>query len=131
MKLTLPALLLLAWPERIAGLFISPTAPADREAFAIAVALLGMAAAFAVVDGVQSVAIGALRGLKDTRVPFAAAALGYWGVGFPTAYAAAFWLGWGAVGLWVGLASGLAVVAVTATWRFHVLSRRGLAPGQA
>ena len=124
-------LLLLAWPERIAGLFISPTAPADREAFAIAVALLGMAAAFAVVDGVQSVAIGALRGLKDTRVPFAAAALGYWGVGFPTAYAAAFWLGWGAVGLWVGLASGLAVVAVTATWRFHVLSRRGLAPGQA
>ena len=122
-------LLLLAWPEVIAGLFIDPAAPANREAFAITVSLLGMAAAFAVVDGVQSVAIGALRGLKDTRVPFAMAAGGYWGVGFPTAYAAAFWLGWGAVGLWVGLAGGLAVVAVTATWRFHVLSRRGLAPG--
>lgn len=123
-------LLLLALPETIAGLFVSPAVPANREAFAIAVSLLGVAAAFAVVDGVQSVAIGSLRGLKDTRVPFAVAALGYWGVGFPLAYAAAFWLGWGAVGLWLGLAGGLAVVAVAATWRFVVLSRGDQSPAR-
>ena len=123
-------LLLLALPVTIAGLFISPSAPADRETFAITVSLLGVAAAFAVADGVQAVAIGALRGLKDARASFAMAALGYWGVGFPTAYAAAFWLGWGAVGLWLGLAGGLAAVAVAATWRFEALSRRGVTPRQ-
>ncbi len=123
-------LLLIALPEPIAGLFVSPHAPADRETFAVTVSLLGVAAAFAVADGVQAVAIGALRGLKDARASFALAALGYWGVGFPTAYAAAFWLGWGAVGVWLGLAVGLAAVAAAATWRFGALSRRSVALGQ-
>lgn len=121
--MTASATLMLAAPRAIAGVFVSPDTPATRETFAVAVTLLGIAAAFAVVDGVQAVAIGALRGLKDTRVPFLIAALGYWAVGFPTAYAAAFWLGWGAAGLWWGLAVGLGLVAVATTWRFHVRSR--------
>ena len=117
------ACVLLAAPRPIAALFVSPDSPATRDTFAVAVTLLGIAAAFAVVDGVQALAIGALRGLKDTRVPFLLAAFGYWGVGFPVAYAAAFWLGWGAAGLWWGLALGLGVVAGATTWRFHVRSR--------
>lgn len=117
------ACVLLAAPGPIARLFVSPDAPATRETYAVAVVLLGIAAAFAVVDGVQVIAIGALRGLKDTRAPFLIAALGYWAVGFPAAYAAAFWLGWGAAGLWWGLALGLGVVAAAMTWRFHVRSR--------
>ena len=39
--------------------------------------LLGIAAVFQLFDGVQAAVAGALRGLKDTRVPMAVAALAY------------------------------------------------------
>ena len=91
--------LLLAAPGTIAGLYLDPARPDTAEV------------------------AGALRGLKDTAVPMLVAAGGYWGVGFPVAYAAAFAPGWGAVGLWWGLAAGLAAVAGLLTWRFHVRSR--------
>ena len=115
------ALLNLLAPRTIVGLHLSP---ADTEPFGIAVGLLGLAALFQVADGVQSVAAGALRGLGDTRVPFALAAAGYWGIGFP----AAWWLTTrthaGAAGAWWGLASGLTLVAVLLTGRFLRRSQR-------
>ena len=48
---------------------------------------------FQIVDGMQTVGSGCLRGLKDTRVPMLAAAFGYWGIGFPTGYVLAFHFG--------------------------------------
>ena len=39
------------------------------------------------------------------------AAIGYWGVGLPLGVLLAFPLGFGGVGIWIGLATGLAVVA--------------------
>lgn len=120
--------LLLAAPGAIVGLYLDPARPGTAEAAGIAASLLGVAGVFQVADGVQTVAAGALRGLKDTRVPMLVAAGGYWGVGFPVAHAAAFALGWGAVGLWWGLAAGLAVVAGLLTWRFHVRSQIGEEP---
>ena len=54
---------------------------------------------------------GALRGLKDTRVPMYIACFGYWVVGFPLAALLGFWVGWGGVGIWLGLAAGLAMAA--------------------
>ena len=94
----------------------------DAEVIALATRLLAVAAAFQLADGVQAVAAGALRGLKDTRVPMIVAALGYWAVGFPAAWLLAFPLGFGAVGVWWGLALGLAVVAFPLTWRFVYVS---------
>ncbi|MEA3121196.1 MAG: multidrug resistance protein family, partial [Paraburkholderia sp.] len=64
--------------------------------------------------------------LKDTRIPMLAAALGYWGVGFPTGYFLAFHAGLGARGLWWGLAAGLASVALLMTLRFERMTRRVL-----
>jgi multidrug resistance protein, MATE family len=81
-----------------------------------------------VFDGMQVIAAGALRGYKDTMVPMLLATFGYWGVGFAGAWLFAFPLGYGAVGLWWGLALGLAVVAVLLTLRLHLLAppvRRG------
>ena len=98
--------------------------PADQEAFAIAVGLLGLAALFQVADGVQCVAAGALRGLGDTRVPFALAAAGYWGIGFPAAWWLTARIGAGAAGAWWGLAVGLVLAAVLLTVRFWRRSRR-------
>lgn len=102
-------------PGTLTGWYVSP---ADTETIRIALSLLGVAALFQVVDGVQCVAGGALRGLGDTRMPFVIAAAGYWGVGFPLAWALTWWAGWGAVGAWWGLAVSLLMVAGLLTWRF-------------
>ena len=72
------------------------------------------AAAFILV----MIALGLLRGIHDTRIPMIAAAISYWGIGMPAAYALAFWAGMGGVGLWLGLTLGLACAAVTLMWRF-------------
>jgi MATE family multidrug resistance protein len=69
-------------------------------------------------------ALGALRGLKDTRVPFVTNVVAYWGVGLPTAYLIGVYYNFGPVGMWVGLIVGLSVAAVLHSWRFRVLTRR-------
>ncbi len=79
---------------------------------ALALQFLAIAALFQVVDGVQSVACGALRGYHDTRVPMLIAALGYWGIGFIGGWTLAFPLGLGPAGLWWGFVIGLAAVAM-------------------
>jgi len=102
---------------------------AQTEAtIALAATLLAFGATFFVVDGVQTIAAGALRGLNDTRVPLIFAAASFWLVGFVAAYALAFPLGVGAPGVWAGLSIGLAVYATLLVWRFLVLMRRGYLP---
>jgi MATE family multidrug resistance protein len=64
-----------------------------------------------------------LRGLHDTRIPMLIAALGYWGVGLPLGVLLAFPLGFEGVGVWIGLASGLAVVAALMTLRWTMRDR--------
>ena len=53
--------------------------------------------------------------------------VGHWAVGLPVGCALAFGLGWGAVGLWIGLATGLAATAMGLLWRWQSRSRRALA----
>ncbi|MBI0434152.1 MATE family efflux transporter [Roseomonas sp. KE0001] len=120
--MVLTALLLLTLPEAIAGLFLAADLAETR---ALAVTLLMMAGLFQLADGVQAVAAGALRGLKDTRMPMLFAALGYWGLGLPIGLGLGFPAGWGPLGVWIGLASGLAMVAVLMTLRWSRMARRG------
>ena len=115
--------LLATLPDHILRLYLDPARAGP--VFGIALSLVAVAAVFQVADGVQTVASGALRGLKDTRVPFLIATFGYWVVGFGVAAGLAFGAGWGAPGLWWGLAAGLAVVAVLMTFRFGRMSRVG------
>jgi MATE family multidrug resistance protein len=86
---------------------------------ALAVGLLGIAAVFQLFDGTQVTASGALRGLKDTRVPMLIGAVAYWGVGMVVAVGLGFGLGLGATGIWWGLTLGLAAAAVLLTLRFR------------
>jgi multidrug resistance protein, MATE family len=83
---------------------------------------------FQIADGAQSVAAGMLRGLQDTRVPMIFAALGYWGFGMGLSLLFAFKLGFGGVGIWIGLAAGLAVVAPVMLWRWTRREQLGLVP---
>ncbi|MBL8688523.1 MAG: MATE family efflux transporter [Rhodospirillaceae bacterium] len=92
----------------------------------LAATYLGIAAIFQLVDATQAVGAGSLRGLKDTRWPMILAGVGYWLVGFPTAALLGFWVGWRGVGIWIGLALGLAVTAVLMVGRFEALTRKSL-----
>jgi len=67
-----------------------------------------------------------LRGLQDTKVPMAYAAIGYWVIGLGVALWLAFVRGWQGVGIWTGLATGLAVVAVLMIARWLRRERLGL-----
>jgi MATE family multidrug resistance protein len=110
-------------PRAITGLYLDLDDPANDGTVAIAVELFVIAALFQIFDGVQVIAVGALRGYRDTAVPMLIAAIGYWAIGFVGSWVLAFPLGLGPVGLWSGLALGLAVVAVSLTLRLEFRAR--------
>lgn len=116
--MALSATAFLAVPEPLTWLFLDAAKPDAAQVAAYAVGLLAVAATFQLVDGVQVVATGLLRGLKDTRVPMTIAVFSYWVAGMPLAYVLAFPAGLGGVGVWFGLAAGLAFAAVLLTARF-------------
>jgi multidrug resistance protein, MATE family len=86
--------------------------------------LLLVGATFFIADGIQTVVVGALRGMNDTRLPLLFATISYWLIGFTTAWALAFWAGLGAVGVWIGLSCGTAVYALLLILRFRLLANR-------
>lgn len=92
----------------IAGWFV-----ADSEVVLLAARLLFMAGIFQIVDGVQVVSAGTLRGFADTSGPMWIGIFSYWVVALPVSWAAAFALGGGPVGIWLGYVVGLAVAAAT------------------
>lgn len=100
--------------EPLARLFVTSAAVVGLSA-----QLLLVAAVFQVTDGIQVAAISALRGLNDVRVPALIAALAYWVIAVPFGCALAFPLRLGAVGIWIGLATGLGAAAFCLLWRFY------------
>jgi MATE family multidrug resistance protein len=115
---SVPAGLMLLLPHQIAGLYTT-----DPALIGGAATLLMLAALFQISDGVQVASMGALRGLKDTRVPMFIAAFSYWGVGMPVGWLLSFQGGMGVSGMWVGLIAGLSCAALLLTSRFHLRSR--------
>jgi multidrug resistance protein, MATE family len=109
--------------EAIVSIFLDDTDPTAVTMLPLAAALIAIAAVFQIVDGAQIIAMGALRGLSDTMVPFMLGLLGYWAIGLTSGYIFAFPLGHGAIGLWWGLALGLTASATLLTWRFHARTR--------
>ncbi|HEX3756715.1 MAG TPA: MATE family efflux transporter [Rhizomicrobium sp.] len=119
------SVLLLSFPRVIAQAWLPG---GNAQIIALAVVFLHVAAAFQIVDGIQVTAAMALRGLKDARAPMWIAGASYWLAGFPVCIALGFGLHWAGLGIWIGLAFGLLVAAITLGWRFAWLSRIRLAP---
>lgn len=105
-------------PVPILSLFLDTDLPEAPGIIAIGVTLLALGAMFQLADAMQVIALGLLRGIRDTRVPMAYAAASYWGIGIPSAYLLAFKFGLGAVGLWLGLVIGLVLAASSLMTRF-------------
>lgn len=109
----------LLFPRHLAGIFSH-----DSAILAQALPLIQIAAAYQLVDAIQVIATGALRGAADTRFAWLASLVGHWIFGFPMGVGLAFGLGWGVIGIWWGLATGLAVVSVLTLGRFWWLTTR-------
>ena len=116
--------LFLTLPEQIVSLFLDPGNPDTGAIIAFGTVLLALSALFQMVDATQVMALGFLRGLKDTRAPMWIATLSYWVIGIPISYALAFPLGFGGVGLWLGLTVGLSVAALLLMLRFWAKVRK-------
>jgi multidrug resistance protein, MATE family len=110
-------------PRAIAGLYLDLGDPATLEVAATAATFLRIAAFFQLVDGLQVTAIGALRGLKDTRVPMLVTLVSYWFIGVTSGLVLAFGLGLAGVGLWIGLVIGLGAAAIMLALRYARLVR--------
>jgi MATE family multidrug resistance protein len=128
--MALTALVMILWPRVLIGAFIDLGDPANAAVIGLAVTFLSFAALFQIFDGAQAVASGMLRGLHDTKVPMILAAIGYWGVGLPLGVVLAFYFGFAGRGIWIGLSSGLAVVAVLLLLRWLRRDELGLTTGR-
>ncbi len=116
----LSASLMLGMPQRIAGLYSH-----DAAVVGLAAQLMMLAGLFQIVDGIQVASNGALRGLKDTRVPMLISAFAYWGVGMPVGLWLAFHAHLGARGMWLGLVAGLSMAALLLSSRLVINIRTG------
>ncbi len=96
----------------------------DPQVIELAMALFLLAALFQIVDGIQVVANGVLRALKDVRIPMIATFFGYWVVSLPLGYYLVNFAGFDVKGLWIGLAAGLLVVAILMVLRFFWLHKQ-------
>jgi len=114
-----------AAPRLLISPFISTDAPANAVTVALALSFLRVAAFFQLVDGGQAVLANMLRGVHDSRWPLAMALTGYWAIGAPVGFALAFLTPLRGLGLWIGLALGLAAVALLLFARWRGKERRG------
>lgn len=102
----------------------------DHAVQTLAVGFLSMAAIFQLSDALQVTSAGALRGLKDTRVPMLVSLFSYWIIGFPTAWLLAHYTSLGPTGYWAGMIAGLSTAAALLNWRFKRLSDRWQPPAR-
>ena len=116
------ALMFLTVPRALASLYGN-----DAAVIGVAAALIPVAGVFQVVDGMQAVGAGVLRGLGDARLPLIAMLVGYWVIGVPVSVWLGFKTALGPVGLWWGFVAGLGSVALFLLWRVRVLFRGPIA----
>ncbi|MEE2818048.1 MAG: MATE family efflux transporter, partial [Pseudomonadota bacterium] len=114
--------LMLTIPEPLIALFLDGDDPEKPQILALGVGLLAAAALFQLMDGMQVVALGLLRGVQDTAWPMVIAVLSYWAVGIPVSYLFGFVFGWGGIGVWFGLVIGLSAAGILLMARFWMRS---------
>lgn len=111
-------------PKTLGALFLDVSRPDAIAVLNFAAPLIVIAGLFQLVDGLQAIGAGLLRGMKDTRIPMILAIIAYWPIGFACAWIFGLKLGFGGQGVWFGFVTGLAAAAVFLCGRFYVIARR-------
>ncbi len=96
----------------------------DEQVIHQAAILLIVAGLFQLSDGVQVIALGALRGMSDVKIPTLITLIAYWVIGLPLGYVFGFTLNQGALGVWYGLLAGLSIAAILLFIRFNGQSNK-------
>lgn len=112
------AILMVSVPDLITSIYTDNKAVQN-----VAISLLYMAAIFQISDGLQVSGYGALRGLKDTKIPMYVNLIAYWVIGLPLGYYLGIMRDVGPQGLWIGLIAGLSVAAILHNLRFWWMTR--------
>ena len=111
----------LIFPRFLAGIYTP-----DLEVIGLAATLIPVAGIFQIFDGLQAVGSGVLRGVGDTLAPMIVNLVGFWLIGLPVSLYLAFPGGLGPLGLWWGMAAGLAAVALFLLIRVRIRFGRDL-----
>lgn len=117
--MSLSMLLIFSFKTQILNLYI-----ADQNVIEAAIPLLNIAALFQLSDGVQVVGLGVLRGIADIKIPTVITFIAYWVIALPLGYILSFNFGIGAIGIWLGLLTGLTVSAILLYFRFKNLLKK-------
>ncbi|MFA9486595.1 MULTISPECIES: MATE family efflux transporter [unclassified Moraxella] len=107
----LTAVLLVFLREPLAKMYTDETV-----VIGIAATVILFAAAFQVVDAIQTVASYALRGYQVTHIPMAIHLIAFWGCGLIPGYFLATYYGMGIYGFWLSLVISLTVAAILLLW---------------
>ncbi len=102
-----------------------PTLYIDNEkVLVLASNLIIIAALFQIPDGIQSVGLGVLRGIRDTKVPTLVTFVAYWIIAIPLCYFLGVMKNYGPIGIWVGLMIGLWIAAIFHLLRFNYITKK-------
>lgn len=110
---------LLLFRDIIPLMFLSGSVDGTGKVTGLASGLLVILGAVIFADGPRALAVGVLRGLKDTRAPLAMAVAGYWVVGVPLGLVLGFSIGWEAKGIWCGILAGVVVTGLLLCTRLY------------
>ena len=105
--------------EALAGFYSS-----DPSVLSLAGKMLLVVVIFQLSDGIQAVALGALRGLTDVKIPTWITFVAYWLFTLPLAFILSQYTPLGAMGIWYALAAGLTISGTLLVIRFTRLVRR-------
>ena len=122
--MALTAILFTLFPSNIVDLFWDPSVEKTLQVQAFAIEMLILAGIFQIGDGLQVTANGALRGIKDVKIPLLLGGLSYWVVGLGSATYLTFHTSLRHEGLWIGFVLGLTAAGVSLATRFLILSTR-------
>lgn len=112
------AMVYLLLPRQLLQVFTND--PAVVEA---GLGILFLVALFQIADGIQVSTTGALRGIGNTRAAFFANLIGHFPIGIALGVTLCFALHYGVTGMWVGLAAGLASVALMLLFTWYHQTR--------
>jgi len=126
--MTVTAILFVLFRQELPALFVKDD---EIEVIMIGAQLMVIAGFFQLFDGIQVVALGALRGLHDVKIPTFLTFIAYWVLGMPTCYLLAFTFGIGVEGIWYGFLVGLGSASVLLAIRFEKTSKKIIAREQS